>query len=131
MILDELEELRCFLLQRLAEAEAAEDGALTGLAMSSLSGGGGSGLEPFQLKKMASSTEALMGRLNTGQVHHLQLIRSSPKYVDRLVDTLKQKLSLEARMVAANDALAKRKDDAIKEQVRECYNKNIVSSSHD
>ena len=113
LILDELEELRCFLEQRLVEAAAAEDGAVGFSAVAAETGE----LDAAGLRQFSARTAALMGRLNAGRIHHLQLIRSSPKYVDRLVDSLRQKLALEGRMKAANDTLADRKDKAISEQV--------------
>ncbi len=115
MILDELEELRCFLEQRLSETEAAAEGTGAGATFSVLSDS--SGLDSSRLRDLSVRTSALVGRLNAGQIHHLQLIRSSPKYVDRLVDSLRQKLNLEQRMRRANDELAERKDRAIQEQV--------------
>ncbi len=114
LILDELEELRCFLEQRLCEAEASEDGGSATLYSSSSSSM--SGLDSGKLKALSAKTVVLTEKLNTGKIHHLQLIRGSPKYVDRLVDSLRLKLSLESRMLDANAALARRKDQAIKDQ---------------
>ena len=63
------------------------------------------------------SIRDLIKQLTTGKLHHLQLVRSSPKYVDRLVDNLKQKLRFVDRCESMNVEVSKKRDSTIKEQV--------------
>merc|ERR1712203_396459 len=60
--------------------------------------------------------QGMIKELTTGQIHHLQLVRSSPKYVDRLVDNLKQKLRFVDRCLSKNVDLATKREAAIQEQ---------------
>ena len=77
-VLDELTELLCFLEQRLFETEAAEEGTgrYSSLAASMSSS---SDLSVEKLRKYVVVTKNLIDRLNTGKIHHLQLIRYGRK----------------------------------------------------
>ncbi|TRY63647.1 hypothetical protein TCAL_03583 [Tigriopus californicus] len=112
LILDDLTELECFIQQRLRELELQDEGKF-------VLGGGGNMTEsedPHLMRSMVHEIRSVVSVLTAGQLHHLQLIRSSPKYVDRLVDSLKSKLELVDRMHALNQALSDRRDQAIQEQ---------------
>lgn len=111
VLLDELSELECFLEQRLVELQAADDGVF------SVGGGDALGSENADaLRAHVALIRDLTKVLTAGKIHHLQLIRSSPKYVDRMVEGLKSKLALVERMRLGNLALAERRDQAIKDQ---------------
>ena len=62
------------------------------------------------------SIRDLIKQLTTGKIHHLQLVRSSPKYVDRLVENLKQKLRFVDRCEQMNVEISKKRDATIKDQ---------------
>lgn len=111
LILDELAELDCFMGQRLAELEAQDQGKFT-------VGGGAANLKEGSDKYSGhmSDIASIVSTLTAGQLHHLQLIRSSPSYVDRLVEGLKRKLTLVDRMELDNMAVGERREEAIGEQ---------------
>merc|ERR1739844_295092 len=44
------------------------------------------------MNDILSCVRSLINQLTSGQIYKLQLVRSSPKHVDRLVDDLNQKL---------------------------------------
>jgi hypothetical protein len=110
LILDELTELDCFLGQRLAEIEAQDAGKFTV--------GGGSNLNesPDKYERHRSDIVNIVSTLTAGKLHHLQLIRSSPSYVDRLVDNLKRKLSLVDKMELSTTTVGEKREEAIGEQ---------------
>merc|ERR1712117_676306 len=111
LILDELAELDCFLGQRLAELEAQDQGKFT-------VGGGAANLKEGSDKYSGhmSDIASIVSILTAGKLHHLQLIRSSPSYVDRLVEGLKRKLTLVDRMEYDNKVVGERREEAIGEQ---------------
>ena len=111
LILDELAELDCFMGQRLAELDAQDQGRFT-------VGGGAANLKEGSDKysKHMSDISSIVSTLTAGKLHHLQLIRSSPSYVDRLVEGLKRKLTLVDRMEFDNKAVGDRREEAIGEQ---------------
>ena len=83
IIIDELEELRGFLEQRLVES------AGEGSKYSLVSGGGQE--SEASLRCMVGQVAAVLGTLTTAKMRQLQLIRGSPEVVGRLVDRLKAK----------------------------------------
>lgn len=111
-ILDDLTELQCFLEQRLVEVKSIDEGSGFTLA----SGERLKDESRLALSGFVADISSITSRLTSGKIHHLQLIRSSPKYVDRLVDSLKMKLVLEQKMVVANKVLNERRNAAIQEQ---------------
>ena len=113
LILDELHELEAFFSQRLAEIHTLERGkySITGLSVNSDLVNDAS-----SINEVLSNIRGLINNLTTGKIHHLQLIRSSPKYVDRLVDNLKQKMRFVDRCELKNVELAKKREVALKEQ---------------
>ena len=112
LILDELAELDCFMGQRLSELEAQDQGKFT------VGGGAANNLQEGSDKysELRSAIATIVSTLTAGKLHHLQLIRSSPSYVDRLVEGLRRKLSLVDRMEFENKAVGKRREEAIGEQ---------------
>merc|ERR1719320_2360027 len=85
-IIDELEELAGFLAQRLVEATSS--GSKFNLVSS------GVDHDPETLQKMLQKVELMSSKLCEVKMLQLQLIRSSPGVVDRLVDRLKGKLKM-------------------------------------
>merc|ERR1712013_850630 len=80
-IIDELEELAGFLAQRLVETTSS--GSKFNLVSS------GVDHDPETLQKMLQKVELMSSKLCEVKMQQLQLIRSSPGVVDRLVDRLK------------------------------------------
>ena len=117
LILDELYELEAFFVQRIVETHSLEHGgkgnifALTGInANSDLVN------NEKAMNDILSCVRSLINQLTSGQIYKLQLVRSSPKHVDRLVDDLKQKLRFVDRCLSKNVELATKREAAIKEQ---------------
>ncbi|KAL8616487.1 hypothetical protein ACOMHN_041090 [Nucella lapillus] len=89
LFIDDLLELESFLVQRTAEL-GAPDAALTG---NQFQGAPDSvQLNPEEVAAMLDKVQSLVGQLTSVQMQHLMLIRSSPRYVDRLRDSLRQTL---------------------------------------
>lgn len=112
LIIDELIELECFLEQRLAEMQEQDEGRFT-VGVSDVMGKGESN---EVLSAYISEIRSLTSLLSAGKLHQLQLIRSSPKYVDRLVAGLVKKLDLTERMAVSNRVVAEKRDAAIQDQ---------------
>jgi len=117
LILDELYELEAFFVQRIVETHSIEHGgkgnifALTGInANSDLVN------NEKAMNDILSCVRSLINQLTSGQIYKLQLVRSSPKHVDRLVDDLKQKLRFVDRCLSKNVELATKREAAIQEQ---------------
>ena len=117
LILDELYELEAFFVQRIVETHSLEHGgkgnifALTGInANSDLVN------NEKAMNDILSCVRSLINQLTSGQIYKLQLVRSSPKHVDRLVDDLKQKLRFVDRCLSKNVELATKREAAIQEQ---------------
>jgi len=83
IILDELEELAGFLSQRLAEKSSS------GAKFSLISSSSQEDCDVETLKARLHNVEKLSGQLTEPRMLQLQLIRSSPEVVTRLVDKLK------------------------------------------
>merc|ERR1719222_1852089 len=104
IIIDELEELRGFLEQRLVESTAE------GSKYSLVSVGGQE--SEASLRLMLSAVAAVVGTLTTAKMRQLQLIRGSPEVVGRLVDRLKAKQAQVTRVVSGRDGIKRRRNDA-------------------
>ena len=113
LILDDLSELESFLHQRLLEIEARDEGCNMSLDSSSFK----SSETVCAVNDYLTEIKALIDILTTGKLHHLQLIRSSPKYVERLVDSLKQKLNLEEKMLSMAEVAIKKRTESLEEEV--------------
>lgn len=109
-IVDELEELSCFLAQRLAETTSS------GSKFTLISDGVDH--DPETLKSMMLKVERILTRLNDRKMKQLQLIRSSPAVVDRLVDKLKGKLKMAEKVRLGSGDIEKRRDQICKDRLQ-------------
>ena len=117
MILDELHELEAFYSQRITENHSIEQGGKGSIfSISGLSGNSDIVNDSKVMNNALDSIRDLIKQLTTGKIHHLQLVRSSPKYVDRLVENLKQKLRFVDRCEQMNVEISKKRDATIKDQ---------------
>ena len=107
-IIDELEELAGFLAQRLVEATSS--GSKFNLVSS------GVDHEPETLQKMLQKVELMSSKLCEVKMQQLQLIRSSPGVVDRLVDRLKGKLKMVEKVRMGRQELEKRREQVSKDR---------------
>jgi len=108
IIIDELEELRGFLEQRLVESTA--EGSKYSLVS------GGSQESEASLRSMVSAVAAVLGTLITPKMRQLQLIRGSPEVVGRLVDRLKAKQAQVARVVSSREEIQRKRREAGEER---------------
>ncbi|XP_054751949.2 CDK5 regulatory subunit-associated protein 3-like [Lytechinus pictus] len=67
---------------------------------------------------MLSQVDDIYKRLTETRMQHLFLLIGSPKYVDRLTDSLKQKLSLEEKMLASREAVKQKRFDCLEDQTK-------------
>jgi len=107
-IIDELEELAGFLAQRLVEATSS--GSKFNLVSS------GVDHDPETLQKMLQKVELMSSKLCEVKMQQLQLIRSSPGVVDRLVDRLKGKLKMVEKVKMGRQELEKRREQVAKDR---------------
>lgn len=107
-IIDELEELVGFLTQRLVETTSS--GAKFNLVS------GGVDHDPETLQNMIKKVELLSSRLGEVKMQQLQLIRSSPAVVDRLVDRLKGKLKMAEKVKMGKMEIEKRRGQVGKDR---------------
>ena len=108
IIIDELEELRGFLEQRLVESTA--DGSKYSLVSS------GSQESEASLRSMITAVAAVLGTLNTPKMRQLQLIRGSPEVVGRLVERLKSKQAQVGRVVSGREGIKRKRREAGEER---------------
>ena len=120
IIIDELEELRGFLEQRLVESTAE------GSKYSLVSVGGQE--SEASLRSMIAAVAAVLGTLNTPKMRQLQLIRGSPEVVGRLVDRLKAKQAQVTRVVSSREGIKRKRREAGEERT-EVGNSLFVKSS--
>lgn len=114
LILDELSELKAFLMQRLQEMQSEGDFLSSNLQTAPLS-------LQLQTKEsivvMLSTVNQMLSSLTNVKMQNLQLVRSSPRFVDRLVESLEQKQSLTNKMLQSAEAVALRRDQTYEEQM--------------
>merc|ERR1719239_1663011 len=108
IIIDELEELRGFLEQRLVESTA--EGSKHSLVSS------GSQESEASLRSMVAAVAAVLSTLNTPKMRQLQLISGSPEVVGRLVDRLKAKQAQVARVVSSREGIKRKRREAGEER---------------
>jgi len=119
LILDELHELQAFFVQRKAEMAGLDSGS--GMALVS----SGDEMTENDVESAIQKSGALIATLSTGKLHHLQLVRGSGKYVDRLVGDLKQKLRLVERTQQQNEELRCKRESSVTE---ECQLRDTLKS---
>ncbi|KAH6930105.1 hypothetical protein HPB50_009464 [Hyalomma asiaticum] len=111
---NELEELECFLAQWLSEMQLDGD-ALSASVLQQAPA-------EVQLQTRESvlahlgTVRSCLSSLTTVRMQHLYQLHSSPKYVDRLVETLQQKLYLADKNLQSREAVATRRQEALEEQ---------------
>lgn len=114
LFIDNLMELESFLLQRFAELTSSH--ADTGPGSQLQCAPATVQLEAEHVETMMSKVQALLKQLTSVQMHHLMLIRSSPRYVDRLCESLRQILLRADKLVLASKEMASKKRAALEEE---------------
>ncbi|CAL1536755.1 unnamed protein product [Lymnaea stagnalis] len=109
--IDDLLELKAFLTQR--AHEVAHD---TGDASHMSSAPSDIHIDLDKVTTMLTKVKDILDKLTSVQMQHLMLIRDSPRYVDRLRDSLKQKLSLADKFVLSEKEMAAAWKEAVDEE---------------
>uniref|UniRef100_A0A0K2UEH9 CDK5 regulatory subunitassociated protein 3like [Bombus terrestris] n=1 Tax=Lepeophtheirus salmonis TaxID=72036 RepID=A0A0K2UEH9_LEPSM len=122
LLLDELSELECFLQQRLIDLKNCR-----GTMGLSLDVGSDTSEDPSSIEKSITHVRSLISNLTNGKMHHLQSIRSSPKYVDRIVDNLRSKISLSEKMVSKAKLAVSQREDTLEESREAKKNIDIIA----
>lgn len=116
LFIDDLMELEAFLTQRLFELDSDSAGGDV-LSSSQMQDAPSSlQLQSPVVTKMVSQVREVIAAFSTVKMHHLLSIRNSPRYVDRLKETLKQMLSLADKMVFLEKQMVVKYKDADSEQ---------------
>ncbi|XP_046568066.1 CDK5 regulatory subunit-associated protein 3-like [Haliotis rubra] len=111
--INDLLELEAFLTQRLSDMGSEEDvlaGSQFQSAPSAIQ------IDASKVKDMLNNVKAILEKLTSVQMQHLLLIRNSPRYVERLKDSLKQTLTLADKMVFYEKEMVVKRKEALEEQ---------------
>lgn len=114
IFVDELSELETFLRQRLVELSMSGAGALSGTILQSAPES--LNLDREKVAAMLEEVSALLDRLMTQKMVDLLLIRSFPRYVDRLVDDLKRLTSESEKMRSMSRLMVLKREETLSEQ---------------
>nr|SVE85551.1 EOG090X07S9 [Daphnia pulicaria] len=114
MFIDDLVELEAFLKQRLMEIQATSKES-KGFSFTQTHSS--TEKSPQQLEEMLSQVLSTIDAINRPKLKNLALIRESPRYVDRVANSLQQHLRLADKMEANRMILAERRRSAAAEQV--------------
>ncbi|XP_014666357.1 PREDICTED: CDK5 regulatory subunit-associated protein 3-like isoform X3 [Priapulus caudatus] len=114
LFLDDLYELQVFLSQRLLEMSSEANV----LAMSQFE------RAPLciqsqtteQLQHYLAAVDGIILQLTSGKMQHLFLIKSSPRYVDRLAESLKQKCWQADKMIQSQKLMVRKQKESRREQ---------------
>ncbi|XP_071100814.1 CDK5 regulatory subunit-associated protein 3-like [Haliotis cracherodii] len=111
--INDLLELEAFLTQRLSEM-SSEDDVLAGSQFQSAPSA--IQIDASKVKDMLNKVKGILEQLTSVQMQHLLLIRNSPRYVERLRDSLKQTLTLADKMVFYEKEMVVKRKEALEEQ---------------
>lgn len=114
VFIDELMELEAFLEQRICEMKVDADmitvhefqGAPACIQMQTIE----------SLQDMLRDVSSILQDLTSIKMQNLYLIKSSPRYVDRIADSLEQKLKVSENLLSQITALQNRYNEAVKNQ---------------
>nr|SVE89938.1 EOG090X07S9 [Daphnia sinensis] len=116
MFLDDLAELEAFLRQRLIEIQATAKESKMGFSFSQSHSS--TEIAPQELEAMLSHVLSTLDAINRPKLKNLALIRESPRYVDRVANSLQQHRRLADKVDGNRTTLAERRRTAAAEQAR-------------
>ncbi|XP_046407506.1 CDK5 regulatory subunit-associated protein 3 [Ischnura elegans] len=116
-LMDELLELESFLLIRLSEMSASDTDHLIGLSQMSEAPATLQMQTTGSTSAMLKQTQDVIAAVMDKRVCQLHSIKHSPRYVDQLAYSLKQKLSIMEKMQLSKKALKTKKEEAIKDAI--------------
>ncbi|KAK6473157.1 CDK5 regulatory subunit-associated protein 3 [Huso huso] len=112
--IDELMELEVFLTQRLCEM--GEEGDVLSMSQFQLAPTVIQSQTRDKVLGVLSLVKGLIERLTSVRMQHLFMIQASPRYVDRVTELLRQKLKQADILVLKQQAMAERRQEALREQ---------------
>ncbi|BFZ06477.1 hypothetical protein BsWGS_09515 [Bradybaena similaris] len=111
LFVDDLLELQAFLRQRSNElAHESGESSHMSAAPSEIH------LDQKTVTAMLTKVKDILDKMTSVRMEHLMLIRDSPRYVDRLRDSLRQKLVLADKMALSEKEMAGTRLEAIQEE---------------
>ncbi|KAG7280637.1 hypothetical protein CRUP_023256 [Coryphaenoides rupestris] len=114
--IDELMELETFLAHRLAEM--GEEADVVSMNQFQLAPSVIQGQSREHMQALQGVVSQLLGRLTSLRMQHLFMILASPRYVERVSETLRQKLKQADILVLKRTSLAESRQKALEEQAR-------------
>ncbi|KAK2555745.1 CDK5 regulatory subunit-associated protein 3 [Acropora cervicornis] len=69
------------------------------------------------ISSMEAAVTDILTTLTSMKMHNLFLLKTSPRYLDRLVDSLQQKLKISEKMVSSRKIVVEKRQTAAKEQM--------------
>ncbi|KAL9967232.1 hypothetical protein ACROYT_G025412 [Oculina patagonica] len=114
LLIDELLELQGFLRQRLVEMKSDSDVLSANQFQSAPQLIQMQSVESVQ--SMESAVTDILSTITSMKIHNLFLLKTSPRYLDRLADSLQQKLKVSEKLVAAIKTVADKRQAASTEQ---------------
>ncbi|KAK7068949.1 Protein of unknown function (DUF773) [Halocaridina rubra] len=112
--LDELHELQGFLRQR--NSELSTEGSILSLSQFTSAPRSVQDQSQERLAEMLTHVSSAIAKLSTTKMQHLFLISTSPRYVDRVADSLRSKLAIVDKLNDAQKAIKERKQAIAEEQ---------------
>uniref|UniRef100_A0A8C9R020 CDK5 regulatory subunit associated protein 3 n=1 Tax=Scleropages formosus TaxID=113540 RepID=A0A8C9R020_SCLFO len=114
--INELMELELFLCQRLSEM--AEEGNVVAMSQFQLAPSVIQAQTTGRVQGMLGEVRALLEQLTSVRMQHLFMIQASPRYVERVSETLQHKLKQADILLLKRAALEERRQEALQEQAR-------------
>ncbi|XP_020616313.1 CDK5 regulatory subunit-associated protein 3-like isoform X2 [Orbicella faveolata] len=114
MLIDELLELQGFLRQRMMEMKSDSDVLSANQFQSAPQLIQMQSVESVQA--MESAVTDILSTITSMKMHNLFLLKTSPRYLDRLADSLQQKLKVSEKLVASIKTMADKRQAASTEQ---------------
>ncbi|KAL4659888.1 CDK5 regulatory subunit-associated protein 3 [Arapaima gigas] len=114
--INELMELELFLRQRLSEM--AEEGDIVAMSQFQLAPSVIQAQTTERIQGMLGEVRTMLEQLTSVRMQHLFMIQASPRYVERVSETLRQKLKQADILLLKRAGLEERRQEALQEQAR-------------
>jgi len=114
LLIDELLELQGFLRQRIIEMKSDSDVLSANQFQSAPQLVQMQSVESVQA--MESAVTDILSTITSMKMHNLFLLKTSPRYLDRLADSLQQKLKVSEKLVTSIKTMADKRQAASMEQ---------------
>ncbi|XP_068216129.1 CDK5 regulatory subunit-associated protein 3 [Palaemon carinicauda] len=112
--IDELYEIEGFLKQRKLELQT--EGSILSMNQFASAPASVQDQTSEKIDELLSGVQSVISLISTTKLQHLFLISSSPRYVDRVADSLRSKLTLVDKLAETQKVIMERKQDITEEQ---------------